>query len=125
MGGLSDRWAFSIDTPTPPVTIVSHPPSAPRVPVSEPIDDLEANRLDKLRRIEALGVDPWGSRFDGRITINELLKLPSDLQEGERPRVRIAGRVVSRRDGGKVFFLDIKDCSGQPTVRETKAEREG
>ena len=27
---------------------------------------LEAARRDKLQKIEAMGIDPWGSRFDDR-----------------------------------------------------------
>jgi lysyl-tRNA synthetase class 2 len=88
-------------------------------------DHYQASRADKLRAIEALGLDPWGGRFDGHTPIADILKLPADKPEGQRPRVRIAGRIVSRRDGGKVHFLDVKDWSGKPTLRETKGEREG
>jgi lysyl-tRNA synthetase class 2 len=54
-----------------------------------------------------------------------VLKIPSDVPDDQRPHVRIAGRIVSRRDGGKVHFLDLKDWSGRPTSREIKGEREG
>src|SRR5579859_2458793 len=94
-------------------------------PVSAPRDSFEANRTEKMHAIEALGLDPWGSRFDGRQSIAEVLALPADLSEAERPRVRVAGRIVSRREGGKVHFLDLKDWSGVPTSREIKGEREG
>jgi lysyl-tRNA synthetase class 2 len=93
--------------------------------VSTGSTDHELSRADKLARIAALGLDPWGGRFDGRITIANLLELPADLPEGERPRVRIAGRIVGRRDSGKVYFLEVKDSSGTPTSREIKGEREG
>ncbi|MCS6851564.1 MAG: lysine--tRNA ligase [Gemmataceae bacterium] len=93
--------------------------------MSEHPDTLEASRVDKLRRLEALGIDPWGGRFDGHWPIAEVLKLPADLPEADRPRVRIAGRIVSRRDGGRVHFLDLKDSSGEPTLRELKGEHEG
>jgi lysyl-tRNA synthetase class 2 len=93
--------------------------------VSAPHDPFEAARLEKLRAIEALGLDPWGGRFDGHQPITAVLALPADLPEGQRPRVRIAGRIVSRREGGKVHFLDLKDWSGTPTFREIKGEREG
>jgi lysyl-tRNA synthetase class 2 len=93
--------------------------------VSSPQDSFEASRSEKLAAIEALGLDPWGGRFDGHQCIAQVLTLPADLPEGERPRVRIAGRIVSRRDGGKVHWLDVKDSSGQPTLREIKSEREG
>jgi lysyl-tRNA synthetase, class II len=93
--------------------------------VSEPQDTFEAVRTEKLRAIEALGLDPWGGRFDGHQPIQEVLALPTDVPDDQRPRVRIAGRIVSRREGGKVHFLDVKDWSGRPTSREIKGEREG
>jgi len=93
--------------------------------VSAPRDSFEADRTEKMHAIEALGLDAWGGRFDGRQFITEILALPADLPEGERPRVRLAGRIVSRREGGKVHFLDLKDWSGVPTSREIKGEREG
>jgi lysyl-tRNA synthetase class 2 len=93
--------------------------------VSETHDPFEASRIDKLHALEALGLDPWGSRFDHHEPIASVLRRPGDLPESERPRVRIAGRIVSRREGGKVHFLDLKDWSGEPTLREIKGEREG
>ncbi len=93
--------------------------------MSSPQDSFEASRSEKLAAIEALGIDPWGGRFDGHQPIDEVLRLPAELPEDQRPRVRIAGRIVSRRDGGKVHFLDVKDWSGRPIEREIKGEREG
>ncbi|HEY7330910.1 MAG TPA: lysine--tRNA ligase [Gemmataceae bacterium] len=93
--------------------------------MSAPQDSFEAARLEKLHAIEALGLDPWGGRFDDHQSIGAVLALPADVPEGQRPRVRIAGRIVSRREGGKVHFLDLKDWSGIPTLREIKGEREG
>ena len=93
--------------------------------MSDPQDTHEASRTDKLHAIEALGLDPWGGRFDGRQPIQEVLALPTDGPEDHRPRMRIAGRIVSRREGGKVHFLDVKDWSGKPALREIKGEREG
>jgi lysyl-tRNA synthetase, class II len=77
-------------------------------------DSFEASRLEKLRRIEALGVDPWGQRFDGRQAIAEIIALPGDQEP--RPRVCAAGRIVQRRGQGKVNFLDIKDWTGRVQV---------
>jgi lysyl-tRNA synthetase class 2 len=92
--------------------------------VSAPPDNFEASRSEKLQAIAALGLDPWGQRFDGHQPIADVLKLPADMAEAQRPRVRIAGRIVSRREGGKVHFLDIRDWSGVPTLREIKGERD-
>jgi lysyl-tRNA synthetase class 2 len=88
--------------------------------VSAPPEFHEASRLEKLRAIEALGLDPWGARFDGYTPIVDVLKLPADLPEGERPRVRIAGRIVTRRTGGKLHFLNVQDWSGEPVTRRTE-----
>lgn len=86
--------------------------------------DPVASRLEKLRRIEALGLDPWGGRFDGHIPIEQILALPADLLEDQRPRVKAAGRIVSRRIKGKLHFLDLWDGSGKPQMRKTR-EQEG
>ena len=88
-------------------------------------DIYEASRSDKLRHIEALGVDPWGQRFDGHMPIQQILALPADAPEDQRPRVKAAGRIVSRRIQGKVHFLDLWDWSGQPIKKLTKSEVEG
>src|SRR5689334_13692487 len=41
-------------------------------PPQEDIGRLEAVRREKLRKIAALGVDPWGSRFDDRLLIGDI-----------------------------------------------------
>src|SRR5262245_4109216 len=79
--------------------------------VSSPASGIEASRTDKLRAIEALGVDPWGARFDGATPIGDVLKLNADEPEDKRPRVKVAGRIVLRRDSGKVHWVDLWDWS--------------
>jgi lysyl-tRNA synthetase class 2 len=74
-------------------------------------EDLEAVRLEKLRRIAALGLDPWGRRFDGHQPIGavRLLPAPAAGDAAAGPRVRVAGRIMLRRGQGKVIFLDLRD----------------
>jgi lysyl-tRNA synthetase, class II len=84
--------------------------------VSAPTDNYEASRAEKLRRIEELGLDPWGQRFDGHQPIGDIRKLPADLPEDQRPRVRAAGRILQRRKQGKLFFIDIWDWTGKVQV---------
>ena len=76
-------------------------------------DRLEKARLEKLEKIEQLGLDPWGQRFDGHISVAEAReKCPVESGvEGEE--VRIAGRLMSRRKAGKLRFYDFKDWSGR------------
>jgi lysyl-tRNA synthetase class 2 len=83
--------------------------------VSDSQDNFEASRTDKLRRIEELGLDPWGGRFDDATPIEDVRK--QSLDEANPPRVRAAGRIVLRRPTGKLHFLEIRDWSGHRTQR--------
>jgi len=87
-------------------------------------DALESARREKLRKIVALGVDPWGSRFDDYQALGEIRRREAEItvsqpaagqQHGEQdgPRVRAAGRIVLMRDTGKLIFADIRDWTGQ------------
>jgi lysyl-tRNA synthetase class 2 len=82
--------------------------------VSEPLDVFEASRREKLRRIEELGLDPWGQRFDGHEPVQAIRAL--SVNEAAPPRVRAAGRVVQRRGQGKVYFVDLWDWTGKIQV---------
>src|SRR5262249_19792589 len=131
VSAFRSRSAFrvpGIDTPRRPGRIRNSPMSDRTGPprqrnahtVSAPQDPYEAARIEKLRHIEQLGLDPWGARFDGHVPIQNVLALPADLPEGQRPRVRIAGRIVTRRTGGKLHFLNVLDWSGKPVTRCTE-----
>ena len=85
---------------------------------------LETSRRDKMRKIEELGVDPWGQRFDDRAFIGKIRERENEivvhpLKEGQRspdqdgPKVRAAGRIVLQRKKGKLIFADIRDWTGQ------------
>jgi lysyl-tRNA synthetase, class II len=82
--------------------------------VPGPSDTIELSRSEKLERIVALGIDPWGSRFDGHQAIEGVRTLAPDADPPTK--VRIAGRIVQRRGMGKVFFLDLKDWTGRVQV---------
>ncbi|MEX2112774.1 MAG: lysine--tRNA ligase [Pirellulales bacterium] len=91
----------------------------------------EAARREKLRRLEELGVDPWGARFDNVMPIASIRAREGDITvepisagseqrspeqrspEQHGPKVRAAGRIVLQRKKGKLIFLDIRDSSGQ------------
>ncbi|HUR52516.1 MAG TPA: amino acid--tRNA ligase-related protein, partial [Gemmataceae bacterium] len=72
-------------------------------------------RLDKLRQIEALGLDPWGQRFDGTTPIGTIRQLPAEPFDDAKPgpKVRAAGRVIRIRTGGKLVWFDIWDQTGK------------
>lgn len=102
----------------------------------------EASRREKLKKIQELGVDPFGCRFDSKTPIGDIrarqaeivfrkttgetveVPPPSSLDfrkwlaeqgQGELhgPKVRASGRIVLQRDAGKLRFVDIQDWTGR------------
>lgn len=94
---------------------------------------LEASRRQKLKRIQAMGLDPWGTRFDGHMPIaairareSEIVVEPagpdtkSTVQHG--PQVRAAGRIMLQRRAGKLVFLTVQDWTGRIQVAIGKGQ---
>ncbi|MFT3880433.1 MAG: lysine--tRNA ligase [Gemmatales bacterium] len=77
------------------------------------MESLEASRRTKLEQIAALGIDPWGSRFDGRTPIADIrqMEVPEDPATG--PQIKAAGRVMTYRKMGKLRFIDLADRTGK------------
>jgi lysyl-tRNA synthetase, class II len=76
---------------------------APEQAPPEDIGRLEAARREKLRKIAALGVDPWGSRFDDRSLIGDLR-----AQRGEIRYVRELGGPIAVPDRNAQPDLDFR-----------------
>lgn len=83
--------------------------------MADETQDLAEVRQEKLRQIEALGVDPWGHRFDDTTPIGTVRQWPAEPFDEAKPgpKVRAAGRVVRYRTGGKLLFLEIWDQTGR------------
>ena len=77
-------------------------------------DELLRQRLCRAREIEALGYQPYGRRFDFTRAIPEILaeygsKNVEELGPPEcAPRVRVAGRVMTKRLMGKAGFAHLQ-----------------
>ncbi|MGD9721406.1 MAG: lysine--tRNA ligase [Pirellulales bacterium] len=100
----------------------------------------EAARREKLRKIEALGIDPWGGRLDDVLPIGTIRAregeivvepIPASSGAGETaqrdpvqrgPKVRAAGRIVLQRKKGKLIFVDIRDWTGQVQIFVGRAQ---
>lgn len=85
-------------------------------PSSAPLTQHEADRRAKLEALAALGVDPWGQRFDERQPIAAIRTLPTTDDPLTGPVVRAAGRALTLRKMGKVRFLDLQDSTGKIQV---------
>ena len=73
--------------------MTQEPNSGSPSPDGDDIGRLEAARREKLRKIAALGADPWGGRFDDRLLIEEIRK-----RQGEIRYVREVGGPIDPPD---------------------------
>ena len=77
----------------------------------------EAERRQKLQKIRDLGLDPYGIRTDGLQAL-AAVKAPYAPEMGHDggPGGQAAGRVMLKRDMGKLSFLTLRDESGDLQV---------
>jgi lysyl-tRNA synthetase class 2 len=91
------------------------PTATDKPPASSVAAALESARRDKLARLVALGIDPWGGRFPDAAPIAEVrdrgAEVAADATDG--PVVRVAGRVMLLRNAGSLVFLDLVDRTGR------------
>ncbi len=77
----------------------------------EELSDVIRIRREKLDALRAAGLDPYQKvRYDFDAYTADIV---SNFEEMEGKRVRIAGRMMSRRDMGKANFIDIADGKGR------------
>jgi len=97
-------------SPTPPT-----PPAGPAAPDNPQYHD----RVARLQKWAALGVDPFGQRVDGLMSVATARALHKGVDvtphDGEMP-AKVAGRIVLFRDIGKLIFLTIQDWTGRIQV---------
>lgn len=74
------------------------------------INDERSVRIGKMEELRALGIDPYPARSTKTNTITETLSLPEDTV------VRIAGRIMTKRDMGKLMFCHIQDEHGRMQI---------
>ncbi len=91
-------------------------------PVSPQPDRLEAARLEKLQHIVDLGHDPYGQRFDHHQPISQVRPLCPDDHGENGQQVRVAGRIMLKRDTGKLWFVNIKDATANIQLMLSKNE---
>ncbi|MBO9540400.1 lysine--tRNA ligase [bacterium] len=85
------------------------------VPSTADLSEHEQVRRQKLAEIRALGIDPYPAKFDRTHEAGDLQTKYAALENGEETQdvVRVAGRIVGRREAGKLNFIDIQDGTGK------------
>ncbi len=64
-------------------------------------------RLRKIKELKEKKVEPYAYRFDKKNNISEYLKLKVGAN------IKTAGRLITKRDLGKISFAKLQDFSGQ------------
>lgn len=81
------------------------------------LSEQELIRIAKLDELKALGVDPFGGRFDITHHSAELVSLYEHMEKEEvealAVEVAVAGRIMTKRSKGKAGFMHIQDNDGQ------------
>jgi len=114
---------------------MSEPASESRPPASEnasepTISDLVADRRRKLARLrDELNVEPYGRAESGLIALADArlrydeqadAAHKADASVDERPRVKVAGRVMLHRPMGNLIFMTLRDHSGDLQIAVSK-----
>lgn len=76
------------------------------------LDDLRAERLEKLKRLRAAGHDPYPITTTRDLTLGALQARFAALTKRRKP-LTIAGRVLAIRHQGALVFVDLDDGTGQ------------
>src|SRR4051812_8033559 len=87
--------------------------------MSAPDNPQYQDRVKKLEKWKALGVDPYGKRVDAiaRIADARALHKGVDVTPHDGAETaRVAGRIVLLRDIGKLIFITIQDWTGRIQV---------
>ena len=83
--------------------------NAPETPEDDPI----LVRHAKREALIAAGENPYGHAFTYSHHIDELEAKYAGLEDGEttEDRVEVAGRIMAKRDQGKIIFMELRDAT--------------
>ncbi|GAB6156202.1 lysine--tRNA ligase [Desulfosporosinus burensis] len=73
-------------------------------------NDLWRIRLEKLELLRQAEIEPYADRY---VRTHKALEVLEKFVELEGQDVKIAGRIMSKRDQGKVIFVHVQDFSGR------------
>ncbi len=81
------------------------------------LTDQELVRREKMKELEEMGINPFGTRYDRTAKSGEIKNLYGDKDKEELAElnitVKVAGRIMTKRRQGKAGFMHIQDLDGQ------------
>ena len=87
-------------------------------------DQIIEERRRKLEELKKLGINPYPYKFDRKNLSSEVKEDNKGLKNDEKSKNKavVAGRVISKRDLGKLFFVVIHDSKGKLQLVLEKTE---
>jgi lysyl-tRNA synthetase, class II len=84
--------------------------------------DLDQDKLNKLRQIKDLGINPYPYSFNKIHNAEEINHKFSKIkkEQKDKTKVSVAGRIILRRIMGKASFFHIQDETGKVQIYLTK-----
>lgn len=73
-------------------------------------------RIEKLEHLREAGITAYPDRFERTHTLSEVKELPDDWKDV----VRICGRLIAKRDMGKLTFAKLQDLDGDMQLMLTR-----
>lgn len=103
--------------------MTSQPP--PPQEKAAPVDQIIQQRRQKKDRLKQEGKTPYGHRFERSLTLAQVhsewgpkIPNPDPPEEAQgRPLLQLAGRLLTRRDLGKLCFAHIHDHTGKLQIK--------
>ncbi|MDD4362634.1 MAG: lysine--tRNA ligase, partial [Atribacterota bacterium] len=79
---------------------------------------LREERIKEIEQLKSSNIDPFGKRFEGKKTIEEVIHDFSDTATSDpsNDNVTVAGRIKGLRKHGKAIFADLEDQTGRLQV---------
>jgi lysyl-tRNA synthetase class 2 len=79
-------------------------------PISDDLVGQRQRRIEKVKELRALGINPYPSLSQKDVVNTEIL---NNFEHYEGKKLTLAGRLISWREHGKLIFADIQDQSGK------------
>jgi lysyl-tRNA synthetase class 2 len=78
------------------------------------LEEIRATRLEKVEQLKKLGLNPYEYKWETTHKAQELQEKYADLANGEEVEIEVsvAGRIIARRNMGKLSFFNLQDETG-------------
>ncbi len=92
------------------------------------LKELIEDRRNKLEAIKRMNINPYPYSYEKNISSQQLKRDYADMRAGEEDKTKtysLAGRILSKRDFGKLIFMRLDDHKGviQLAIRKNENEK--